>query len=125
MANVSVPLIEADKRDLAGRIRVMLGHDTPHLTATDEGAVARMRHDTPSCRDRIHLNNAGAALMPRPVLDTLTRHLLREGEIGGYEAAEEAAAAVHETYELVARLVGAAPRNIALVENATVAFSQA
>ena len=46
MANVSVPLIEADKRDLAGRIRVMLGHDTPHLTATDEEAVARMRHDT-------------------------------------------------------------------------------
>src|SRR5881392_2691503 len=85
----------------------------------------RWRRDTPGCRDRIHLNNAGAALMPRPVLDTLTRHLLREGEIGGYEAAEEAAPAVHETYELVARLVGAAPRNIALVENATVAFSQA
>src|SRR5207244_3514061 len=71
------------------------------------------RHDTPGCRDRIHLNNAGAALMPRPVLDTLARHVQREGEIGGYEAAEEAAAAVRETYELVARLVGAAARNIA------------
>jgi len=83
------------------------------------------RHDTPGCRDRIHLNNAGAALMPRPVLDTLARHVQREGEIGGYEAAEEAAAAVRETYELVARLVGTAARNIAVVENATVAFSQA
>src|SRR5947209_12593226 len=83
------------------------------------------RHDTPGCRDRIHLNNAGAALMPRPVLDTLARHVQREGEIGGYEAAEEAAAAVRETYELVARLVGTAARNIAGVENATVAFSQA
>src|SRR2546428_519047 len=63
--------------------------------------------------------------MPRPVLETLTRHLEREAAIGGYEAADEAAARVRETYELVARLVGAAPRNIALVENATVAFSQA
>src|SRR3989475_2245532 len=89
------------------------------------GALDRWRRDTPGCRDRIHLNNAGAALMPRPVLETLTRHLEREAAIGGYEAADEAAARVRETYELVARLVGAAPRNIALVENATVAFSQA
>ena len=28
----------------------------------------RWRRDTPGCRDRIHLNNAGAGLMPRPVL---------------------------------------------------------
>src|SRR2546422_2306090 len=80
------------------------------------GALDRWRRDTPGCRDRIHLNNAGAALMPRPVLETLTRHLEREAAIGGYEAADEAAARVRETYELVARLVGAAPRNIALVE---------
>ena len=93
--------------------------------APASGLLDTWRHDTPGCRDRIHLNNASAALMPRPVLDTLARHLQREGEIGGYEAAEEAAAAVRETYELVARLVGGAPRNIALVENATVAFSQA
>ena len=88
-------------------------------------ALDRWRRDTPGCRDRIHLNNAGAALMPQPVLETLTRHLELEAAIGGYEAAEEAAPRVRETYELVARLVGAAPRNIALVENATVAFSQA
>src|SRR2546430_7175874 len=85
----------------------------------------RWRRDTPGCRDRIHLNNAGAGLMPRPVLDALTDHLTREAAIGGYEAADEAEPRVRETYALVARLVGAAPRNIALVENATVAFSQA
>ena len=87
----------------------------------------RWRRDTPGCRDRIHLNNAGAALMPRPVLDALTSHLEREAAIGGYEAADEAEPRVREAYELVARLLGggAAPRNIALVENATVAFSQA
>src|SRR5205814_4480248 len=85
----------------------------------------RWRRDTPGCRDRIHLNNAGAGLMPRPVLDALTNHLAREATIGGYEAADEAEPLVRETYALVAQLVGAAPRNIALVENATVAFSQA
>src|SRR5437764_7260299 len=85
----------------------------------------RWRRDTPGCRDRIHLNNAGAGLMPRPVLDALTEHLAREAAIGGYEAADEAEPRVRETYALVGRLVGAAPRNIALVENATVAFSQA
>src|SRR3989449_2352394 len=89
------------------------------------GALDRWRRDTPGCRDRIHLNNAGAALMPQPVLETLTRHLEREAAIGAYEAAEEAAGRVGETYELVGRLVGAAARNIALVETATVAFSQA
>src|SRR2546423_11027340 len=85
----------------------------------------RWRRDTPGCRDRIHLNNAGAGLMPRPVLDALTEHLAREAAIGGYEAADEAEPRVRETYALVGRLVGAAPRTIALVENATVAFSQA
>src|SRR5438270_7446235 len=85
----------------------------------------RWRRDTPGCRDRIHLNNAGAGLMPRPVLEALTEHLAREAAIGGYEAADEAEPRVRETYALVAQLVGAAPRNIALVENATVAFSQA
>src|SRR2546430_2410057 len=85
----------------------------------------RWRRDTPGCRDRIPLNNAGAGLMPRPVLDALTDHLAREAAIGGYEAADEAEPRVRETYALVAQLVGAAPKNVALVENATVAFSQA
>jgi selenocysteine lyase/cysteine desulfurase len=85
----------------------------------------RWRRDTPGCRDRIHLNNAGAALMPQPVLQTLLDHVEREAAIGAYEASDEAEPRVHETYELLGRLVGAAARNIAIVENATVAFNQA
>jgi selenocysteine lyase/cysteine desulfurase len=85
----------------------------------------RWRRDTPGCRDRIHLNNAGAALVPQPVLQALMQHLEREAAIGGYEAADEAEPRVRETYELVGRVVGAPARNIAIVENATVAFNQA
>lgn len=73
----------------------------------------------------MHLNNAGAGLMPQPVLDVIAAHLQREGEIGGYEASDEAEPRFRTCYELLARLIGAAPRNIAVVENATVAFAQA
>ena len=91
-------------------------------TSTD---LARWRTETPGCATRVHLNNAGAGLMPQPVLDVVANHLQREAEIGGYEAADEAEHRVRASYEAVARLVGADPRNIAIVENATVAFSQA
>jgi len=85
----------------------------------------RWRRDTPGCRERIHLNNAGAALMPQPVLDAVVGHLEREAAIGGYEASDEAEARLDETYELLGRIVGAGAKNIAIVENATVAFNQA
>jgi selenocysteine lyase/cysteine desulfurase len=71
------------------------------------------------------LNNAGAGLMPRPVLDAVTAHLAREAAIGGYEAADEAADRIRDSYRAIADLIGTAPRNIAVVENATVAFAQA
>src|SRR5213082_2564599 len=79
---------------------------TPTLTSAPV-ELDRWRRDTPGCRERIHLNNAGAGLMPRPVLDALTNHLAREATIGGYEAADEAEPLVRETYALVAQLVGA------------------
>jgi selenocysteine lyase/cysteine desulfurase len=85
----------------------------------------RWRRDTPGCRERIHLNNAGAALMPQPVLDAVIGHLEREAAIGGYEASDEAEARLDETYGLLGRIVGAGAKNIAIVENATVAFNQA
>lgn len=84
-----------------------------------------LRADTPGCAHRIHLNNAGAGLVPRPVLDAVREHLELEARIGGYEAADESAEAVEGAYGAVADLVGAHARNIAFVENATVAFSQA
>jgi selenocysteine lyase/cysteine desulfurase len=89
--------------------------------------VLDWRRDTPGCAGRVHFNNAGAALPPQPVLDAVVGHLRREAEIGGYEAADEAAPRVQEGYGHLARLLGtaAAPRNIAVVENATVAVSQA
>ena len=87
--------------------------------------LARLRADTPGVAHRVHLNNAGAALMPQPVLDAMLGHLRREAEIGGYEAAAEAQDKVDGVYAAVARLIGADLDEIALVENATVAWQMA
>jgi selenocysteine lyase/cysteine desulfurase len=84
------------------------------------------RRDTAAASaGRIHLNNAGAALMPQPVVEAVSDHLRLEAHIGGYEAADAGAAAIHGAYEDVARLIGARPRNVAFVENATAAYAQA
>ncbi|HLX08414.1 MAG TPA: aminotransferase class V-fold PLP-dependent enzyme [Thermoanaerobaculia bacterium] len=88
-------------------------------------AVARWRSDTPGCEGLAHLNNAGAALAPAEVLETVRQHLAREAEIGGYEAADEAADHVVGVYEAVGGLIGAPARNVAVVESATRGVAQA
>jgi selenocysteine lyase/cysteine desulfurase len=87
--------------------------------------VKHWREDTPGCENQIHLNNAGAGLMPRAVLDAMVAHLNREANFGGYESADDAEAAVGKAYANVAKVLGTQPRNIAVVENSTVAFFQA
>src|SRR6202171_1954892 len=90
-----------------------------------EAFVKQWREDTPGCANQIHFNNASAGLMPRGVLDAMVAHLNREANFGGYESADDAEAAVADAYANVAKLLGAQPRNIAVVENSTVAFFQA
>ena len=84
-----------------------------------------LRADTPGASERVHLNNAGASLMPRPVLDAVQRHLELEAHVGGYEAADLRAEQVEDARAAVAELLGAAPHNIAFSEHATSAFAAA
>jgi cysteine desulfurase / selenocysteine lyase len=81
-----------------------------------------VREDTPGCRNRIHFNNAGASLMPRPVLETVVQHLELETKIGGYEAADAERDRVEAVYRLCARLINCRPEEVALLENATRAW---
>jgi cysteine desulfurase/selenocysteine lyase len=88
--------------------------------------VGALRGDTPGCDGKlIHLNNAGAALMPRPVITAVTSHIARESRVGGYEAATEAADEVEAFYAKAAALVGGKPDEIAFVDNATRAWQGA
>jgi len=84
--------------------------------------LARLRRETPGVENRIHFNNAGAALPPRAVLETVVDHLRREAAIGGYEAEDEAAPRIAAIRRSIARLLNADPAEIALVENATVGW---
>jgi cysteine desulfurase/selenocysteine lyase len=87
--------------------------------------IAAVRADTPGCRDRIHFNNAGASLQPRPVVETVIRHLELEARIGGYEAADAERERIAAVYRSCARLVNCEPEEIALLENATRAWAAA
>lgn len=87
--------------------------------------VAKVRADTPGVGKVLHFNNAGAALPPRPVVDTVVRHLEREAEIGGYEAEQEAAPRLQAVYASIARLLNCDAGEIAVIENATRAWDMA
>jgi selenocysteine lyase/cysteine desulfurase len=95
------------------------------MTVAAASDLARWRAETPGCERLLHLNNAAAALVPRAVRDAIDAHLDLEERLGGYEAAEAQTAPIQQAYEGVARLLGARARNIALVQNSTIAFAQA
>ncbi|MGE0490260.1 MAG: aminotransferase class V-fold PLP-dependent enzyme [Vulcanimicrobiota bacterium] len=84
--------------------------------------LASWRADTPGCAQVAHFNNAGAALMPGPVIRAVNEHLQLEAERGGYEAARRHHDRLEAVYDSVARLLGCARHQVALLENATRAW---
>lgn len=87
--------------------------------------LARARRETPGCEKVLHFNNAGASLMPQPVLDAVVGHLQLEAAIGGYEAKNRELEAVEHVYHAAARLINCSPDEIAFIENATRAWDMA
>ena len=87
--------------------------------------IERARRETSGCEHVLHFNNAGAALMPQPVLDATVDYLTLEAEIGGYEAAAREDSAVERVYGAAAELLGCASDEIAFVETATRAWDMA
>jgi cysteine desulfurase/selenocysteine lyase len=87
--------------------------------------VQAVRRQTRGVQNVTHLNHAGSSLVSRPVAETVMGHLRREEEIGGYEAAEEAADRLENVYLSVARLIGAQPNEIALAESGSRAWGTA
>lgn len=91
----------------------------------DDLDVERARALTPGCEHVVHLNHAGASLLPQPVLDAVVGHLELEARIGGYEAAEAADPALEAVYASLGRLLGADAGDLALVDSATTAWNAA
>ncbi len=86
--------------------------------------LAAIRAQTPGVKEKLHFNNAGAGLMPQVVLDAQLSYLQTEALNGGYETAVLMASEIENSYTAIARLINAMPDEIAVVENATVAWAQ-
>lgn len=84
--------------------------------------VQKARKETPGCSKVLHFNNAGASLLPTPVIEAVNAHFKLETEIGGYEAADLAQKTIHHFYEAAAKLIHCTPQEIAYLENATRAW---
>ena len=67
--------------------------------------IEQVRQDTPASLGRLHFNNAGAALMPEPVLAAVIRHLNLEATMGGYEAANQEIGRLEAVYTSIAKLI--------------------
>lgn len=93
--------------------------DGKRLMAFD---IKRAREDTPGCKRVLHLNNAGAALLPSPVIEAVNRHFQLEVELGGYEAADGAKERTQGFYLAASKLINCTPEEIAYIENATRAW---
>lgn len=87
--------------------------------------IEELRQDTPGTASVIHFNNAGAALMPLPVIEAIQSYLEFELETGGYEAANQMADELHGFYTAHAKLLNAPPAQIAFVSHATEAYNRA
>ncbi|PHN07212.1 aminotransferase class V-fold PLP-dependent enzyme [Flavilitoribacter nigricans] len=87
--------------------------------------IQQFRVDTPGIANFIHLNNAGAALMPKPVIEAMRDHLELELLNGGYEAAAMARKEIEEFYPAVARLLNTEAHNIAFTASATDSYNRA
>lgn len=87
--------------------------------------IEKIRAETPGTAHGIHLLAAGSALMPQCVVEAIVTYTELEARIGGYEAKAAQADALDGVYDSVARLIGVKRNEIALMENATVAWCHA
>ena len=127
---MSMPRIDQGTEQPATRHARRHDKEEPTMNSSNGGTktppwVNAARSDTPGVREVVHLNNAGAALPPAPVLDTMIDHLRREAQIGGYEAANEATERVEAVYSSLAALISADASQIAVIESATRAWDMA
>ncbi|MEO0472344.1 MAG: aminotransferase class V-fold PLP-dependent enzyme, partial [Bacteroidota bacterium] len=96
------------------------------MTAISAMEVQHFRSETTGTQHVLHFNNAGAALMPDIVRDTVIDYLHLESKVGGYEAAQQHAQALNEGfYGSLARMIGAKASEIAFTDSATTAWYKA
>ncbi|HKO80681.1 MAG TPA: aminotransferase class V-fold PLP-dependent enzyme, partial [Chitinophagaceae bacterium] len=97
----------------------------PINSAFSAGEIISFRKETAGCNNVIHLNNAGAGLMPNIVTQSQLEHIKLESQIGGYEASALKAETIQQFYIQAAALFNCKPSNIAFTASATDSYTRA
>lgn len=84
-----------------------------------EAEVQKFRAETRGTAIRMHFNNAGAALPPDVMVDTVVHYLQEEACYGGYETEAKYSEQLGHVYTLIAQLINASVEEVAIVENAS------
>ncbi|SHM59016.1 aminotransferase class V-fold PLP-dependent enzyme [Mucilaginibacter sp. OK098] len=84
--------------------------------------VQQLRAETKGTTQKIHFNNAGASLPPDVVVETVVSYLNEEAICGGYETEYKYKEKLEDTYTQIARLINADKNEIAIAENASMAW---
>jgi selenocysteine lyase/cysteine desulfurase len=92
-------------------------------TALNPQEIQQLRAETKGTAGKIHFNNAGSSLPPDVVVETVIEYLRDEAILGGYEAEYKYREELENTYSLIAKLINADVSEVAIVENASVAWS--
>ena len=95
------------------------------ITALSEQEIQQLRAETKGTAGLIHFNNAGASLPPDVVVETMINYLNEEATYGGYETEFKYREQLENTYALIARLINADKDEVAIVENASIAWGLA
>lgn len=98
---------------------------TAYPTGFDQKQLDDVRRQTPGLAGRVHLDNCGSALMPRPVVDALKQAMDREIAVGGYVAQEQQAEALEHSYQSLVRLFGGQVSDYAFVGSAVEGWTKA
>src|SRR5258708_7672118 len=98
---------------------------TMEITAFSEQEIQQLRAETRGTAERIHFNNAGASLPPDVVPGTIITYLQEEATYGGYETEYKYREQLDNVYSLIARLIHSEKEEVAIVENASIAWGLA
>jgi cysteine desulfurase/selenocysteine lyase len=91
----------------------------------NESEIQKFRSDTRGTTEWTHFNNAGASLPPDEVVETVIHYLNEEATQGGYEMEHQYREQLENVYQLIARLIHAEKDEVAIVENASMAWGLA
>jgi len=87
--------------------------------------IQRIRHNTPGLSRVKDFNAAGSSLPSQATVDAIIYYLKQEALYGGYNYFEQSQSERSQFYQQAAQLINAETDEIAIVENASVAFVKA